>query len=88
VKEIMKKARKVDQKEKKDEAARSETVDEMLKQLEEEEFHGTACQEDVFTKMQENPLATLGIGAVVGAGLVYFFTRKKGQQEPPDQDMT
>ncbi len=85
----MEEARKAREKEKKEKVARPEKVDEMLKkleELEEEESYGMTSQEEILKKMQENPLATLVIGAVVGAALVYYFTKPKG--EPGPLDMT
>jgi amino acid permease len=73
---------KANQKEKKEEAPLSNRVDELLKGLEGEESNRVSGQEEILRKMQENPLATLAVGAVIGAALVYFFTMRTGQMGP------
>jgi len=57
----------------------SDKVDELLGKLEEEESSRVSGQEDILEKMQENPLATLAAGVVVGAVLVYFYNKRTNQ---------
>ena len=64
----------------------SDKVDELLGKLEGEESSRVSGQEDILEKMQENPLATLAAGVVVGAVLVYFYNKRTNQMLI-DQDL-
>ncbi len=71
--------KKADQKKEKEKELFSDKVDELLGKLEEEESSRVSGQEDILEKMQENPLATLAAGVVVGAVLVYFYNKRTNQ---------
>lgn len=76
----MEEVKKANQKKEKEKEVFSEKVDELLGRLEEEEESNRgSSQEDILAKMQENPLATLAAGAVIGAALVYFYNKRSWQ---------
>ncbi len=82
----MEKVKKANQKKEKEKELFSDKVDELLERLEDEGSDGVSSQEDILQKMQENPLATLTAGAVIGAALIYFYN-KRTWQSALKQDM-
>ncbi len=82
----MEEVKEANQKKEKEKELFSDKVDELLGRLEEEESSRVSGQEDILEKMQENPLATLAAGVVVGAVLVYFYNKRTNQMLI-DQDL-
>jgi hypothetical protein len=76
----MEEVKEANQKKEEEKELFSDKVDELLERLEEEESSRVSGQEDILEKMQENPLATLAAGAVIGAALVYFYNKRTGRR--------